>query len=100
MSDIDLTEAIEAGARAEGDHSLRGAGFDGFTPGSQHGFRLTARRILTAALPYIARQIREQVAREIEATDARLAAQGWDDPYTRRRRDGLAEAAEIARGDS
>lgn len=88
MSDIDLTEAVEAAARAQHD------GCGCIESGSPVGVwaKKEALVALTAALPHIERQVREQVAREIEARlpDADSSSQ----------RVALYAAASIARGDS
>jgi len=71
---VDLTEAAEAAARemlaTPGDY-----------PGPEQEFEWTcyvASRALTAAIPLIEAQVREQVAREIEAwTEQYAIATGW-----------------------
>ena len=100
MSDIDLTEAVEAGS------DILQA--QGFFP-SPAVRELVTRGIVTAALPHIQRQVREQVAREIETEAARrrrdadeyaAAGGGARDPHQDSIRAGFSLAARIARGDS
>ena len=89
MSDIDLTEAVEAAFDETLTERCLVALDD--RADSSHIWTLL-QEALTAALPHIARQVREQVAREIEAVDPvewALAGQSAG-----------ADAARIARGDS
>ena len=100
MTGIDLGEAVEAGSEI-----LRA---QGFFP-SPAVRELVTRGIVTAALPHIQRQVREQVAREIETEAARrrrdadeyaAARGGTRDPHQDSIRAGFSLAASIARGDS
>lgn len=97
MSDIDLTEATEAAARA-----LFGRG--GYSEEDFDEIHVLLRRtvdedalaVITAALPYI----REQVAREIEAlADTCHGARGDARPCGSLWRRGVQDAARIARGE-
>lgn len=95
VSDIDLTEAVRAAARALHDDcgciEARG---------EVRGWaKKEAEAALHAALPLIERQVREQVAREIETRQAQMEqttltarSEGWIN--------GLGNAARIARGES
>jgi len=96
MSDIDLTEAVEAGRLAR-----RTAYFEGRT--ADQG----ALAAVTAAAPLIEAAVRAQVAQEIEAeankrrreADETAAVRGgMRDPHQDSIRAGIALAARIARG--
>lgn len=89
MSGIDLTEAVEAAARAA--HDQCGC-LDEGAPLPAWAVEDT-QAIITAALPHIERQVREQVAREIEA-EAGHYLPGYPG------RSLLTRAASIARGES
>ena len=86
MSDIDLTEAVEVGAAGVLNRQVVS------DKGQPLSARAYAHAAVTTALPHVERQVREQVAREIEAMDPvewALAGQSAG-----------ADAARIARGDS
>lgn len=106
MSDIDLTEAIDAAYDATVLERVPVA-----YSGNEHTeyFEGLYRNAITAALPHIERQVREQVAREIEAeadrrrrdADETASARGGTrDPHQDSIRAGFTFAARIARGDS
>lgn len=91
MSDIDLTQAVEAAARRFAVDVTRPA-WDDLPATARMNMQKAMDPLITAALPHIERQVREQVAREIEAVDPiewALAGQSAG-----------ADAARIARGDS
>lgn len=97
MSDIDLTEAARAIRAAQASHPedqerLARWWDEGLT--SPEDVEIATRQAL-AALPHIERQIREQVAREIEAEAHRRRGE-----HTSSFVAGMVTAARIARGDS
>lgn len=110
MGDIDLTEAaraIRAAQASRTDDQARLARWwdEGFTSPEDVE---TVTRQARAALPHIERQVREQVAREIEAEAARrrrdadeyaAARGGTRDPHQDSIRAGFSLAARIARGE-
>ena len=87
MSDIDLTEAVEAATSAvtyvRDAHPRVSTDADSYD---------VADAAITAALPHIERQVRERVAREIETASKTLE---YDDDEAR----VLHIAARIARGE-
>jgi len=109
MSDIDLAEAVEAAARDRAERQNgRGswATADGYV---RYAWLEGVYREVNAAAPHIERQVREQVAREIETEAARrrrdadeyaAARGGTRDPHQDSIRAGFSLAASIARGDS
>ena len=97
MSDIDLTEAVEAATSAvtyvRDAHPRVSTDADSYD---------VADAAITAALPHIERQVREQVADEITAAHAfATPKQGSDDAdaYARGFLFGLVHARHIARGE-
>jgi len=105
MSDIDLTEAVEAAARDRAERQ-NGPGWwataDGYV---KHVWREGVYQEVTAALPHIQRQVREQVAEEInEDRDlyARIETlcEQIDNPSILADKIQDVIAARIARGDS
>lgn len=97
MTYLDLTEAVEAGARAAWEDVAGPGAWDRLLAESPITAAVRREVVLTiihAAAPLIAAQVREQVAREIEAAkanvDQAIAAPGH---YV-----GLWHAACIARG--
>lgn len=104
MSDIDLSAAVEAAARAGYEAvditgvpwSARRAEGNVFRYGKEIR---RAEAAVTAAAPLIEAQVRERVAQEIEAERAECVAT-FDDkvPYDRAVLYSLAVAARIARG--
>ena len=111
MSDIDLAEAVEAAARARWNRAPMSAQHS--WEAMPEAFRVRIRGTvaaadITAALSNIERQVREQVAQEIEAEAARrrrdadeyaAARGGTRDPHQDSIRAGFSLAARIARGD-
>lgn len=90
MSDIDLSEAVEAATDAV--ITVRDAHPRVATDADSYD---VAEAAVKAALPHIERQVREQVAREIEA-----AAQKRIGEHTSPFIAGMVTAARLARGDS
>lgn len=95
MSDIDLTEAVEAAARYQFgiDYGHLDRAWIDAHPIVRHKYLEAVLPMVTAAAPLIERAVREQVARDIEARLAdvrKTSAVG--------RQFGLDEAARIARG--
>jgi len=90
MSDIDLTEAVDAAAAGVLNRQVVS------DKGQPLSARAYAHAAVTAALPHIARQVREQVAREIEAECSQVLT---DDGSGRIESAALTHAARIARGD-
>lgn len=87
MSDIDLTEAMEAAARRFAVDVTRPA-WDDLTATARINMQKAMEPLIAAALPHIERQVRERVAQEIEA----------DMNHNANRNATLATAARIARG--
>jgi hypothetical protein len=110
MSDLDLTEAIEAAARAMQAHTRHYAAarsrdipppFDDLGPGNQETLLTPARVYLAAAAPLIERQVRERVVAEIEALAATChGSRGDSKACGSLWRRGLGDAARIARGEA
>lgn len=93
MSTLDLTEAVEAAASDRYTAQFPHAGTDwAHLPAmNKHLAREVMLPIVTAAAPLIEAQVREQVAREIEArTTTTAGSQAF--------RAGMDRAARIARG--
>lgn len=67
QTDIDLTEAVEAAARGYCDDLVPAVTIDDLSAIQRHVIREQALSYVTHAAPHIERQVREQVAREIEA---------------------------------
>ncbi|SFK32504.1 hypothetical protein [Cellulomonas sp. KH9] len=86
MSDIDLTEAVDAAAAGVLNRQVVS------DKGQPLSARAYAHAAVTAALPHIARQVREQVADEIKTASKTLE---YDDDEAR----VLHIAARIARGE-
>lgn len=72
MSEIDLAEAIEVGTQALAREL-------GSKVADSHA-RPDATAVLTAAAPLIERQVREQIARDIEAAEQQMKASTIDRP--------------------
>lgn len=109
MSNIDLTEAVEAAARGFCGDLVPAVTIDDLSAIQRHAVREQALSYVTHALPCIERQVREQVAREIEAEIPHLIAcldlardneDALNTGYYIGARSYLREAARIARGDS
>lgn len=109
MTDIDLTSVVEAAARgAYEDAPGEGPAWDDLPQVYRHQVRETVLPFVTHAAPLIARQVREQVAREIqtlltdEATRGPSVCEDADEGWCHR--DSavtvLARAARIARGEA
>ena len=92
MSALDLTEAVEAAARSLA-HEAGLPAWDDMAPMSRHDLAEAVLPSISAAAPLIERQVREQVAREIEAQVVR-------DDFGRVNTFGMGEqhAARVARG--
>ena len=102
MSDIDLTEAIEAAAQAHLAATAvgtAGVGWADLNPWQQHSIREYVLPMVSAAAPLIEAQVREQVAREIEqlAGTRRRHSGGTGQAYDSGN-SALLDAARIARG--
>lgn len=80
---IDLTEAVEAGARAQLAMVTAPAVVEWIelSPGQHHSFREHALPLVTAAAPLIEAQVREQIAREIEAEAETYGSQSAVDTF-------------------
>lgn len=118
MSNIDLTEAVEAAAEAfYNDYEAEGGRLrhpdtwerlnarcaGQAEPGyADHEIRADyergARAAVTAAAPLIERAVRDQIAADIEA-EKRAEEQRDLTPYSSGKFDGLAHAERIARGE-
>ena len=99
MSDIDLAEAVEAAARARWNRAPMSAQHS--WEAMPEAFRVRIRGTvaaadITAAFSNIERQVREQVAREIEAECSQVLT---DDGSGRIESAALTHAARIARGE-
>lgn len=88
-------EAIEAAAEQFSAHVHGDVDFDALTEGEQSAARVATGDIIDAALPALERQIREQVAKEIEAARPAVhpARKGGKAAHY-----ALTNAARIARG--
>lgn len=95
MSDIDLTEAVEA-AYDETVLERTAVAYSGDE--STEYFEALFRNALTAALPHIERQVREQMAREIEAET--IPVTSFHSLTQTAHNRAIEHAASIARGDS
>jgi hypothetical protein len=107
MSDIDLTEAIEAAARGWFESAPFAPPWDGMGPMVKHRAMETMLPGITAAAPLIEAQVREQIAEENLRLRAFLAIVGdyGIDLLTQPNQTAitiggaLVNAARIARGD-
>ena len=85
MSDIDLTEAVEEAARVRYERVRRDRSdstppWHEASPIHQHAWREGVLAEVTAAAPLIERQVREQIARDIEAAEQQMKASTIDRP--------------------
>lgn len=81
--DLDLTEAVEAAGRARWERTpLAGRlAWDDLRPAMRHKvLESVALDDLAAAAPLIERQVREQIARDIEAAEQQMKASTIDRP--------------------
>lgn len=65
MADLDLTEAVEAAARAYAVSGPHGIVWDELTPLHQHGYRSAVAPIVEAAAPVISAQARREALTEL-----------------------------------
>lgn len=107
MSDLDLTEAVEAAARAWYEAKAAHFGlraWEDLDPLAQHAWREDAITAATAAAPLIEAQVRARVAAEIEARANGLDPSGDDWPEggfsAAFAADSMRDAARIARGEA
>lgn len=94
MTDIDFTDAIEAGARAWATKCE--VEWDGLTPLGKHYARETVAEVVTAAAPSIVAQARARFGRDLyEATRAvKDRPHVWVDPVTLDLAEPMADGAE------
>lgn len=104
MSDIDLTEAVDAAARVawREDGEKSHGQWEAQTRMTRHVMREFITPVVAAAAPLIEAAVREQVAREIEAAEAAARASAITRPVVGPTRTDFANdwqwAARIARG--
>jgi hypothetical protein len=92
----------EIAARATFEHEWRAPGepdWDDLTPGDQESYRHLADAVLSAVTPVIRQQVAEEIAQAIDArsTAAYRGESGYNDWDTGLVREGLDDAAAIAR---
>lgn len=74
MADLDLTDATESAAEALWRLLIPELPWSQAHEAAKDACRADARTVLDAALPHLQRQLREQIAREVEASPSTMEA--------------------------